>query len=59
MSERDYHWTPLFVFEPRWRHWALGIGVSVGSWIPAEYSLHLEVGPFFCCIGIEKEYHYD
>ena len=52
----EYRWVGLFHGELRWRHWALGVGISVGSWIPAEYSLHIEVGPFYGAFGIEKEY---
>lgn len=54
----DYTWIPLFYFEFRRRHWGLEIGVSFGAWIPAEYSLHLNIGPFAWIVGIEKEYHY-
>jgi hypothetical protein len=51
-----YRWIPLWHWEVRWRHWGLEIGVSMGSWIPAEYSLHFGLGPIGGCVGIEKEY---
>ncbi len=52
----DYEWVPLLYWEFTWRHWGLEFGVSVGSWLPAEYTVHIGIGPFRAVVGIEKEY---
>ena len=53
-----YRLIPLNYWETRWRHWSIEFGMSFGAWWPQEWSLHFGLGPFYGCIGWERDYDY-